>query len=261
MAVAAHPDDIEFLMAGTLLALKAHGFQTHYMNLADGCCGSQETDGEETARIRKAEAQKAAETLGAQYHPPIQHDLEIGYDLELIRKIGAVIREVQPDVLLIPSPQDYMEDHIQTCRTVVTAAFSRGMKNFKTIPETPPFDKHVVVYHAMPHGLRDGLRQKILPEFLIDTTMYHELKRAALECHQSQDQWLHQSQEMSSYLAAMDQMSTEVAELAGCIRHAEGWRRHSHLGFCGQDEDPMREVMDYLYLPVPAYLEKINAWK
>ena len=39
-AVAAHPDDIEFVMAGTLMQLADAGYELHYMNIANGCCGS-----------------------------------------------------------------------------------------------------------------------------------------------------------------------------------------------------------------------------
>ena len=40
MAIAAHPDDIEFMMAGTLILLKESGYEIHYMTLSDGNCGS-----------------------------------------------------------------------------------------------------------------------------------------------------------------------------------------------------------------------------
>ena len=40
IAIAAHPDDIEFYMAGTLLLLKRAGYEIHYMNVANGNCGS-----------------------------------------------------------------------------------------------------------------------------------------------------------------------------------------------------------------------------
>ena len=261
MAIAAHPDDIEFLMAGTLLALKAHGYETHYMTIANGCCGSDVLDASETARVRKEEARVAADVLGATFHESLSPDLEIGYSTEMIRRLCAVIREVRPEVLLIPSPQDYMEDHVQTARLAVTAAFSRGMQNFETIPPVAPNNQRVTVYHALPHGLRDGMRQKILPEFLIDTTMFHETKKKALACHKSQDQWLNQTQEMSSYIRALDDMSMEVAEIVGCIQHAEGWRRHAHYGFGSVDTDPLRETMGYLYLPIPAYQDRINHWR
>ena len=65
MAIAAHPDDIEFFMSGTLFLLKERGFEVHYMNLANGCCGTEEYDAETIARIRRDEGRAAAEYLGA----------------------------------------------------------------------------------------------------------------------------------------------------------------------------------------------------
>ena len=41
MAIAAHPDDIEFLMAGTLRLLAEAGWETHYLTVANGSCGSR----------------------------------------------------------------------------------------------------------------------------------------------------------------------------------------------------------------------------
>ena len=40
LAIAAHPDDIEFCMAGTLLLLKRKGLKIHYLNLSTGNLGS-----------------------------------------------------------------------------------------------------------------------------------------------------------------------------------------------------------------------------
>ena len=40
LAAVAHPDDIEFTMAGTLLRLRDRGWQIHYMNIANGSCGT-----------------------------------------------------------------------------------------------------------------------------------------------------------------------------------------------------------------------------
>ena len=39
-AVAAHPDDIEFMMGGTLLLLGKAGYDLHYMNIATGSMGT-----------------------------------------------------------------------------------------------------------------------------------------------------------------------------------------------------------------------------
>src|SRR2546425_4986452 len=134
IAIGAHPDDIEFYMAGTLLMLKKAGYETHYLNVASGNCGSADYNGPTTRSIRNTEARAAAKTLGASFHPAIADDLEIIYSLELLRSLSAIISEVKPNIVLTHSPQDYMEDHTNTCRLAVTAAFARGMSNFKTVP-------------------------------------------------------------------------------------------------------------------------------
>src|SRR4051794_38508101 len=111
MAIGAHPDDIEFLMAGTLLLLKDAGFETHYMNLASGSLGSLVHGPAKLRAIRRREGQAGARVLGATFHPSLVDDLEIFYDDKTLRRLAAVYREVAPAILLLPSPQDYMEDH------------------------------------------------------------------------------------------------------------------------------------------------------
>src|SRR5215469_8252497 len=96
IAIAAHPDDIELMMAGTLLLLKKAGYEIHYLNLAFGNCGSTKYPAEETKRMRLEEAKKAAQILGAHFHPPFCNDLEIFYNADLLRKVAAVIRAVKP---------------------------------------------------------------------------------------------------------------------------------------------------------------------
>ncbi len=248
LAIAAHPDDIEFVMAGTLLMLREAGWEIHYLNLSSGNLGSLKLSGALTARTRLAEAQQAAKLLGAWWHPPIADDLEIFYDDRTLRRVAAIIREVDPSILLTHSPEDYMEDHVNTSRLAVTAAFARGMPNYRSTPARHPVQTPVTVYHAMPHGLRDALRREIMPDAFIDTTEVHDRKHAALACHTSQREWLEVSQGMDSYLAAMDQFSATVGKLSQKFAHAEGWRRHSHLGFCTEEADPMCSALGPRYL-------------
>ena len=165
-AIAAHPDDIEFVMAGTLLHLRAAGYELHYLNIANGCCGSSVTDAATTARLRRDEAQCACELIGAVFHESLTNDLEIFYDRPTLARLAAIVREVAPEIVLTHSPADYMEDHTNTCRLAVTAAFARGMPNFAVEPPTPAIDQSVTVYHAQPHGNRDSLGQPVRPTFL-----------------------------------------------------------------------------------------------
>ncbi len=258
IAIAAHPDDIEFVMAGTLLQLKAVGWEIHYLNLSTGNCGSLEYSPAKTAKVRRKEAQDAAKILGAQWHPPMCDDLEIFYDLKTLRKLSAVIREVQPSIILTHSPQDYMEDHMNTCRLAVTAAFTHGMPNFKSTPTRPVYQHDVTIYHAMPHGLCDGLRRRIVPGAYVNTTPVQETKLASLAAHKSQQGWLDASQGMNSYLQAMDDMSRAVGKLSKKFMHAEGWRRHLHYGFSANEIDPLADALGKNCLINKAYEKSLK---
>jgi LmbE family N-acetylglucosaminyl deacetylase len=242
-AVHCHPDDIEFTSAGTLFRLKDAGCALHYMTVANGCVGSMTTGIEETARIRREEARAAAALLGAVYHESIANDLEVFYTDQLVRRLCATVREVAPDIMLIPSPQDYMEDHMNASRIAVTAAFCRGMPSYHSIPPVAAVDKDVVVYHAMPHGLRDGLRRRIVPDFYVDIGSSIDRKERMLAAHKSQKNWLDATQGMDSYLISMREMSAEVGGMSGRFTYAEGWRRHNHLGLSAREIDPLSELL------------------
>jgi N-acetylglucosamine malate deacetylase 1 len=253
IAIAAHPDDIEFNMAGTLVLLKHSGYETHYFSLASGNCGTRDYNSATTKAIRGSEARAGARILGAEFHPSVIDDLEILYTLELLRAVTAVVREVQPTIVLTHSPQDYMEDHMTASRLAVTAAFARGMPNFKTNPNRAVSENDVTVYHAMPHGLCDSLRRRIVPGAFVNTTSVQKIKRDALAAHKSQQTWLDESQGMSSLLLAMENMSMEVGRMSKRFKCAEGWRRHLHLGFCGPDDDPLGGALGKHYLVNRAY--------
>jgi len=241
MAIAAHPDDIEFMMAGTLLLLKQQGYAIHYLNLSTGNCGSIEHDSAATTAIRMEEAKHATRILEATFHPPICNDFEILYGVELLRKLAAVIRQVKPAIILTHSPSDYMEDHMNTSRLAVTAAFVRGVPNFKT--DYPAIaNTNCAVYHALPHGLLTPLGQPVIPELFVDTTSVQPVKRQALSAHKSQQNWLEDSQKMNSYVQAMEDFSLAIGDMSGRFEHAEGWRRHLHFGFSEPGYDPLEEL-------------------
>ena len=248
LAVAAHPDDIEFMMAGTLLLLREHGWETHYLNLSSGNLGSLTMPPIETARTRRKEARAASDRLGAVWHAPICNDLEIFYEDRTLRRLGAIVREVDPDVVLTHSPQDYMEDHMITARLAVSAAFVRAMPGYRTSPVRKPARREVTIYHASPHGLRDGLRRRVHPGAFVDTSSVQAAKRAALECHASQGQFLDATQGMESVVRKMEEFSLEVGKLSRKFRFAEGWRRHLHLGFCAEAADPLQAALGNKYL-------------
>ncbi len=248
LAIGAHPDDIEFMMAGTLALLRQAGYETHCLTVANGSCGSAVLPAGRLRAIRRRESRAAAQVLGAISHESLVDDLEIYYERDTLRRLAALIREINPAILLVPSPQDYMEDHTNTCRLAVTAAFVRGMRNFRTQPSRRPVAGDVTVYHAMPHGLRDPLRRRVIPGAFVNTTGVQALKQTALAQHRSQQAWLDTSQGLNEYLRTMDRFARTLGRLSRRFRFAEGWRRHLHYGFCSSEADPLRDALgpDYL---------------
>ena len=246
LAIAAHPDDIEFVMAGTLLLLKEAGWEIHYFNLSTGNMGSTVMSAGETARVRSREAQAAAKALMAKWHAPICDDMQIFYTDENIRRVCAVVREAQPSVVLTHALSDYMEDHMITARLAVTATFARGIPNYRSKPRRKSALEPVTIYHAMPHGQCTPMREPVQPELYVDTTRVHAVKRAALACHASQKEWLDATQGQDNYLNTMDAFSRTLGRQAGKFPHAEGWTRHLHYGFGAADDDPLRETLGRL---------------
>ena len=243
IAIAAHPDDIEFFMAGTLMLLGRAGYEIHYMNIANGCCGTTEYDVETITRMRREEAEQAAASIGAIFHEPLCNDLEIFYEQATLAKITSLIRDVAPEIVLTHSPADYMEDHMNTSRLAVSAAFCRGMPNFPVDPPRDPVEQTITVYHAQPYSHRDPLRQIVTPDLWVDVSNVLEEKVAMLARHASQKLWLDKSQGHDSYLQTLRDLDEEGGRLSGHFHYAEGWRRHLHLGFCGPDDDPLTNAL------------------
>lgn len=253
LAVAAHPDDIEIVMAGTLLQLKERGWKIHCLNVSSGNMGSTVMQADETARVRRNEAQAAARRLGAEWHAPFCDDLLVFYNEENIRRLTAVVRRTRPTVVLTHALEDYMEDHMIAARLAVTAAFARGIPNFASLPECPPDPTPCVIYHAVPHGQLGPLRQPVVPEMFVDTTRVHAGKREALACHASQKEWLDATQGQESYLAMMEGFSLALGARSGKFEHAEAWTRHLHYGFGDEADDPLKEALGVSCLRNPEY--------
>jgi LmbE family N-acetylglucosaminyl deacetylase len=86
------------------------------------------------------------------------------------------------------------------------------------------------------------------PGAFVDTTSVQAVKRTALSCHVSQGTFLDATQGMESFVRTMEEFSLELGKLSRKFRFAEGWRRHSHLGFCAEAADPLRDALGTKYL-------------
>lgn len=243
MAIACHPDDIEFGMAGTLLMLQKAGYEIHYMNVANGSLGTEKYDYPTIVRMRRSEAMDACKLAGFHYHESICDDLEVFYNQELFGKLLPELRDVKPSIILTHGPYDYMEDHVNAGRLAVSAAFCRGMGNAKTCRPSQKFDDALTLYHSMPHSLCDQLRRPVIPGIFVNITSVMETKKAMLACHKSQQSWLDISQGNNAYIQDLVDRGVYFGKLSRKFEFCEGWIRHSPLGFCAPDEDPLTAVL------------------
>jgi len=242
-AIACHPDDIEFMMVGTLIKLKEAGYEIHYMNIANGSLGTNQYDYETIVKMRRLEAIEACKVIGAHFHESLCDDLEVFYCQDTLEKLVPIVREVAPEIILTHGPYDYMEDHVNSGRLAVSAAFCRGMTNFKCNPPHPAIDSKLRVYRSMPHSLTDQLKNPIIPEILVDVTSTIDAKKTMLACHRSQKEWLDSSQGLDSYLTDMANICEHFGKMTDDFKYAEGWILHSHVGYCDQQDDPLSNAL------------------
>src|SRR5437588_5791255 len=93
VSVLAHPDDVEFLCAGTVNRLvREHGWQAHIATMTAGDCGSADLAPEEISRIRRAEAADAAALIGATYHCLEERDLLVFYSRPTLQLVTRLLR-------------------------------------------------------------------------------------------------------------------------------------------------------------------------
>ena len=126
----------------------------------------------------------------------------------------------------------------------------RGMPNYVSSPSRDAIDTDVTIYHAMPHGLSDALRKPIVADFVVDVTSVIDRKAVALECHQSQKDWLGRTQGMGSYVDTMKELNAEAGRQTGSSPYAEGWQRHLHLGYSRNEQTPLETLLaDVISVP------------
>jgi LmbE family N-acetylglucosaminyl deacetylase len=239
LAIVSHPDDAEFLCAGTLALLKQKGWVVQMATMTAGDCGTRDLSPDKISAIRKAEAAKAAEIIGAEYHCLDLKDLFILYDRPTLIKTIKLIREVRPKIVLTMSPDCYMVDHEMTSKLVRSACFGAGMVNIQTDDIQPYF--HIpALYYLDPIEGKDKFGTEIQPGFVIDITSVIDVKEQMLSCHDSQRKWLLEHHKMDAYLDTMRKFSTIAGSYAD-VEFGEGFRQH--LGHAYPQENILLEVL------------------
>ena len=240
LAVMAHPDDIEFTCAGTLVLLRRAGWDVHLATMTAGDLGTATLSRAAISRIRRKEAAASARLLGAPYTCLGFRDLTIVYNETTKRRVSALLRLARPDLVIVPSPVDYMADHEETPRIVREAAFASTIPNWKASlggRRPPPCKKLPAILYADPIDHVDHFGRRVAAPLVVDITDSMDLKEKMLACHDSQRSWLRRQHGEDEYLLWMRRVGADRARDFGhpAVKYAEGFRPHLGHGFPRED--------------------------
>lgn len=245
LALGCHPDDMEFMCAGTLALLAERGHDIHIGTLCVGNLGTMNRTRVEITQIRLAECRRAAEMIGARFHCAMLQDVLLEDCNEHRAKAVAILRKVDPDVVFTMPPMDYMVDHEVTSRLVRNACFLAPIPNYaygEAVTEFPT--KHIpALIYADPFEGKDILGNRIKPHFYVDITGTMEKKTEMLKCHESQREWLRRQHGVDEYLAAMRRHDAFRGNDVG-VEFAEAFMQH--LGHAYPQENPLEELLGEL---------------
>lgn len=249
LAFGCHPDDIEFMAAGTLALLAERGCEIHLATMTGGEVGSSDLRSQEIRAQRLAEAEKSARLLNGTFHFAGGHDLEVEYNSYYRRQAVRVMREVDPSIVLTCPPSDYLVDHEQTSVLVRNAAFIAPVPLYDCGVPTKPTQQIPYLYYWNAVGLADIFGRPLPLHFGIDIASVMETKEQMLACHQSQAKWLRFITKWDAYIEHMRQYSQDQGRL---ISREYGECFIQHLGNGHPKNNIFKDILGDLCVDLPA---------
>jgi bacillithiol biosynthesis deacetylase BshB1 len=230
LAFGVHPDDVELGCAGTIMAAIDQGKKVGIVDLTRGELG---TRGTPTTRTQEAAA--AAKIMGVDIRENL--DMADGFfanDEAHQRKIIALIRKYQPDIILANAPEDRHPDHGRSAKLVSDAAFLSGLRKIETIHDGVAQNAWRPAYTF--HYIQDRFIQ---PSFVIDITAYMERKMEAVLAYGTQFTNADTS-EPQTYISSPQFLETVKARALMLgkrigVGYAEGYITEKIIGFSNFD--------------------------
>ncbi|HIF41415.1 MAG TPA: bacillithiol biosynthesis deacetylase BshB1 [Planctomycetes bacterium] len=175
LVIAAHPDDAEISLGGTILRLTAAGLKVGVLDLTAGEMGSRGT-GED----RAAEAAEASELLGLSLRINLGlPDGRVVAGVEEREKVAALLRAHRPDIVFAHSESDLHPDHVAAGRIAREAWYVCGLRRLaqQAGEEPSPRPRHLLRF--MGHLAFE-------PTLVVDIGPVWERKMAAISAYSSQ---------------------------------------------------------------------------
>ncbi len=189
LVVVAHPNDVDFGAAGTVARWTEAGLDVAYCVCTDGQAGGFDDDlpRSEIGPVRRTEQENAAAQVGVSDVRFLGlEDGDLHADTGLVRSLTALVRELRPDRMLIPSPErDWAilprshPDHLAAGEAAIRAVYPAA-RNPYAFPELaaaglPPWTVREVWLSGHPES-----------NHVVDVTDTFDRKLAALLSHKSQ---------------------------------------------------------------------------
>ena len=238
LALVAHPDDAEFLCAGTLIRLADQGWDIHIATATPGDFGTMTETRWDIASTRTREAQAAAELIGGTYHCLGECDVFVTYDKATVAKAVDLFRQVAPSLAFTHAPKDYMMDHEMISMVARAASFAYGAPNASAHPlKENSGVPHL--YYCDAIECKDPYGHEVKPTTYVDITDQYDKKVEMLACHASQRQWLRDHHGMDEYIESMKRQSATRGEQVD-VKYAEAFVQH--LGHAYPQNDLLKEL-------------------
>ncbi len=182
LAIAAHPDDVEFQCGATFAKWAADGCVLHHLICTDGSKGTWDPQADTGALVarRQREQREAADLLGSTGE--VRYLGEVDGELRnvpsLVSEIARHIRELRPTVVFGHDPWKRWRlhpDHRNAGFLVTDGVVAARDPHF--------FPEHGIAHHRPNHLL---LFETDEPNHAEDVTGFGDAKVAALEAHESQ---------------------------------------------------------------------------
>jgi bacillithiol biosynthesis deacetylase BshB1 len=191
LVLAAHPDDAEITIGGTMLTHALNGDEVYLLNFTNG-----EPTPKGTVETRLKEAEKADEILKIKRR--IVMDLPNRYlqdTIENREKVAEHVREIRPDVMLVQTHVDQHPDHIAASQLGTAARFYAKLT--KTEMRGEPFYPPKILYYYSSH-----FRLIPNPSFILpyNEEVFAE-KVKSVEVYESQ--FKHRNRNITEYLRVM----------------------------------------------------------
>ena len=177
LVFAAHPDDAELSMGGTIAKLTHHKHKVGIIDLTRGELGTRGT-----AETRQKEAFKASIILKTEARENLDiPDGDIQRNKENMLKIVKEIRKYKPKIIFAPYFNDRHPDHIDASKLVKEAMFASGL------PKVITMDKKVNQAAYRPDKLFYYMQTYTFePTFIVDISKYINNKMEAVKAYSTQ---------------------------------------------------------------------------